>query len=280
MTRSELQTALNLRTQALLALRGATAGASAGAALSCLLLVFILSFQGPGDGQFSPRDAVVMLSTGTLLAATAFLAGLGMKLLSKLLEAAWNDHFAGSTWKTPAGEVGSFVASDDLGGRLSLEFDQGGVDDFGADDLKSLDGIDMTSISSWSLAGVASLFALLPVFGLGLIVHSIQAGTEAVLHGGACAALGLGAIVAGISFFFFPRPYGSARNERLHQLSVCEWKTLDGRIGKVRHVRPGFEDVDDRLTVVFPDGSRVRTDKRDLIPVVAETAKPGIEIAA
>lgn len=276
MSRSELQTALNPCTQALLAARCLTIGAAAGAAVCFLFLSFIIVFQGPGDGQFGPRDAIVMLSAATLLTSVAFLAGFSRKLLSAVLKKAWDDHYAGSRWKTPAGEIGSFVGSTDIGTRLFLKFAKDDLDDLAIDDLVSLDGRDMSSISSWSLAASATLFALLLVLGAVLVVHGANVGG---ILAGVCAAVGIGTFVAGASFFFYPQPYRSARSERLHQLSVCEWKTLDGRIGRVRHVRPGYEDIDDRLTVVFPDGSKIKTDKRDLIPVIAETANPA-EIAA
>ena len=276
MTRAEFQDRHRVATTVMLISDGLLFGTAAASIVSFTGLFFVLVFQGTGVGEFSGRDAIIMLVTAIVSCIACALVAVISNKTTARLEQGWNRHYAGSRWKTPAGEVGEFVSSDVLGKTITIRFHASDTDSMSVDDLVSMEGRNLNTASSWSSSCAAWITALLMVT---VAITAIYVSELPDVFAGPAVVILISSLLGGVATILcLGGPYRQEKSRRLHELSVCDWKTLDGRIGKVRSVRPGDSDgLDDYLNLVFQDGSKKSFKKGDLIPVVVE--RDPVEVA-
>ncbi len=272
MTRSELQTTLKGQTRTI-AIASALwwAAISAAVIASVAAVIYAQLRQVHADGfEWSVPASLV-----ATVAATGFLAYQSRRLkcsAGRVLKARWNEHYSGTRWRTPAGEVAEFVDSDPLGKELALRFDNGDVQRWSVGDLVSMDGRDTKSddLVKWISSPITNVVAVAVyiVASVGLAMFCSSA-TFLVSSIALSAAFGIN--VGIISYACYRTDnYVDDRNALLHRVSVCDWKALDGRVGKVRWACRQSGDTKyhtDYLTLVFPDGSKKRFERPDLVPM-------------
>jgi hypothetical protein len=207
-----------------------------------------------------------------LLVAVRYGAHAWSKRLYLVLVEKWSDHYAGSQWRTPAGEVGDFIRSDQFGSVVAIRFAKNDEDYWSVGNLTPVDGRDMTSVNPkngtlpFILTGATVLALFTPVFGVATLEefgsYSINSVALSVWWGCFVGAMNYGFNKSG--------NYEDSNNALLRRVSVCEWKTLDGRVGKVRwaYRQSGDNEYNtDYLRLVFPDGTKARFERPDLRPV-------------
>jgi hypothetical protein len=280
MTRAQMQASLFARTRL-----SAAAFALSFGAVTAACVVGLATFAYCLDPNLRPNG--FSMSVFSVLAFGIVLLGLGSYSanvwrgrLNTSLQGAWAAYCADTKWLTPAGEAADFVSSDPLGKSINVRFAKGDVESWSVGDLTPADGRDMTSVNprNRTLSIVLTIAIVMVLFGSLFVVDAIPIALRPAAHPvGAFALaawLGLSASACAYGIAKFGN-YEDSRSGLLRRVSVCEWKTLDGRVGKVRSAYRQSGDSEyntDYLTLVFPDGTKKRFERPDLRPVAQAQA--------
>lgn len=275
MTRAQMQASLFARTRL-----SAAAFALSFGAVTAACVVGLATFAYCLDPNLRPNgfstSVFSVLAFGiVLLGLGAYSANVWKGRLHKSLLGAWAAYYADTKWLTPAGEAADFVSSDALGKSLTVRFAKGDVEGWSVGDLTPADGRDMTSVNprNRKLSNLLTMAVILGLVGSLFVVAAIPIALRPAAHpvGAFALAAWLGLFASGCAYLIGKfGNYDDSYSNLLRRVSVCEWKTLDGRVGKVRSAYRQSGDSEyntDYLTLVFPDGTKKRFERPDLRPV-------------
>jgi hypothetical protein len=274
MSRSQIQVSLFTRTRLSAAAFALSFGAQA--AMVIIILAALAYCLDPSlrPNGFSMVVFWSLIVAIALLGVASYRAHVWQGRLNKSLEGGWGAYYADTKWITPAGETAEFVSSDPLGKSINVRFPKGDVESWSVGNLTPADGRDMTSVNprNRALSIVLTMAVVLALFVSLFLAAAIPmvAGSPHPLGAFAIAAwFGLAASACAYGVAKFGN-YEDSCSGLLRRVSVCEWKTLDGRIGKVRSAfrQSGESEYNtDYLTLVFPDGTKKQFERPDLRPV-------------
>lgn len=281
MSRTQVMEALKVKTRLALIARGFTIGCGIVAATNLFAFGPYLSQHSSSIDENVSQNLITIgsLAVGFLLLCLA--AYHARERLMPTLTGAWNRHYEGSTWRTPAGEIAQFARSDFTGTRLFVTFDEQDTDVMWLGDLQrqmpdgTFQRVDLKEATTdpvgpaWRISGLIAVFSALALSLIMIARELVQNDISPAVWIPFCAWF-----TAAICYGYYLSQKGAIydvwSNSLLQRVSVCEWKTLDGRIGRVRAVsRISGEDDQHRdvITIKFTDGSKQRFERQDLRPV-------------